>query len=309
MSKPDSKPQVARVAREVAYSLTETFSGIHHRIVVTFAVVAAVAVSLTLLGGAWLLQSQIALLAGDWYEKIEIGIYLCNDNDPCEVPSQEQLTLLETALKGDERIREVAYESQQDAYANFVAMFADQPELIAATPPEALPASFRIRLVDPDLLTAVSDDYKHADGVSSVVDQRDLLEKVFPVMDGVKRGALGIAAIQLLAALVLIHNAVRISASSRREQTQIMKHLGASDRYIRTPFIIEATLLSALGAACSWLVLASTAPKLVAAAHRVLKAPYIGPGEVTQTGAGLVVVASVLAMATAWLALRKHLRV
>src|SRR5690606_10873978 len=137
---------------------------------------------------------------------------------------------------------------KEQAYENFREIFADDPNLLESVTPDILPASFRVSLIDPENFAVVASQYQGYPGVEQVSDQREVLDRFFRVMDAFRNGALAIALLQLVAAAALISNTIRITAFARREQTGIMKLVGATNWYIRLPFVLEGIVAGVVGA-------------------------------------------------------------
>ena len=138
------------------YILHEAFSGLRRNLMMTFAVILSVTVSLTLLGASLLLSDQVDLATDDWVGRVEVSIFLCDDRAcPAITPDQEEE--LRRDLEDHEVVAEVFYESKQDAYERFKELFADQPSLVESIEPDTLPASFRVRLENPNLFNVIRD--------------------------------------------------------------------------------------------------------------------------------------------------------
>lgn len=291
------------------YLGNEAIVGLRRNMLMTVAVVLSVAVSLTLLGAALLVRSQVKRAAGDWYGKIEVSIFLC-DGRNCDAITPEQQQQLEEDLRDDPLVREVFFESKAEAYDNFREMFRDQPDFVESVSPEALPASFRVKLTDPKEFTAILERYGARPGVEEVVDQRETLKSFFAVTDMVQLGALVVAVIQLVAASVLIANTIRVAAFARREQTQIMKLVGASNWYIRLPFVLEGVIAGLAGALAAWVLLLIAVPEIIDSIDdRVSFLPFIGTTEVIAVGPWLLLVGVAIAAGSSWIALRRFLDV
>ena len=115
--------------------------------------------------------------------------------------------------------------------------------------PDILNESYRINLVNPDQAEIIVDQLTGMDGVQSVTDQRGLLEPIFAIMNAATFTAIGIAGLMLVAAVLLIATTIRLSAFSRRRELGIMRLVGASNRFIETPFILEGVLAALIGSA------------------------------------------------------------
>ncbi|MFT5223937.1 MAG: cell division transport system permease protein, partial [Glaciecola sp.] len=203
------------------YILQEATIGLRRNMMMTFAVILSIAVSLTLLGASLLLRSQVSLTAGTWYESIEVSIFLC-DGRICAEITDEQRSQLEADLLADPVVDTVFYESKEEAYDRFREQFADTPELVDSVSPDILPAAFRVKLKDPELYTVVRDRFEARVGVEEIVDQRETLDDFLRLANVIRDSAFRVALIQLLAASVLIGNTIRVAAFARRDQTSIM---------------------------------------------------------------------------------------
>ncbi len=285
------------------YVLTEALKGLRRNLMMTVAVILSVTVSLTLLGASLLLSEQVELATDDWVGQVEVSIFLC-DGRTCPEITEEQREQLETDLEEHQVVEEVFYESKQEAYDRFVELFSDQPNLIESVDADVLPASFRVRLQNPQLFAVIADEFAAYPGVEEIVDQRQVLDQFLRFTNVIRNAALIVAVIQLVAAGVLIANTIRVAAFARREQTSIMKLVGASNWYIRLPFVMEGVFAGVLGALVSWGLLWASVPRVAAQLRQEIELmPFIGASEVIAigplllaSGAGIAALASVLAL-------------
>lgn len=291
------------------YVLIEALGGLRRNLMMSLAVVLSVTVSLTLLGAALLLSEQVDLATDDWTGKVEVSIFLCDDRT-CPAITTQQRQTLEDDLLAQPEVSEVFYESKREAYERFVRLFADQPTLIEAIDVATLPASFRVKLINPALFGVVKEQFAAYPGVEEIVDQRDVLNQFLAFTALVRNGALVVALIQLLAAGVLIANTIRVTAFARREQTAIMKLVGASNWYVRLPFVLEGVFAGALGAAASWGILLYSVPRVTRdLAREVELLPFIGAAEVFAIAPAMFGAGIGIAAFASIVALRRFLRV
>ncbi len=291
------------------YILQEATVGLRRNMMMTFAVILSIAVSLTLLGASLLLRSQVSLTAGTWYESIEVSIFLC-DGRICASITDEQREQLEEDLTSDPVVESVIYESKQEAYERFREQFADTPELVDSVSPDILPAAFRVKLKDPELYAVVRDRFEARVGVEEIVDQRETLDDFLRLANVIRDSAFRVALIQLLAASVLIGNTIRVAAFARREQTSIMKLVGASNWYIRLPFILEGIIAGLAGAVVSWGLLLIAVPRLSASLRANIDfVPFIGFSDALAVGPVLLGTGILIASVSSVLALRRFLDV
>ncbi|MFO7961660.1 MAG: permease-like cell division protein FtsX, partial [Nitriliruptoraceae bacterium] len=261
----------------------------------------------TLLGASLLLSEQVDLATDDWTGRVEVSIYLCDDR-VCPAITPEQQEQLREDLEAQEVVAEVFYESKQDAYERFTSMFADQESLIDAIDADILPASFRVRLENPNLFNVIADQFSTYPGVEEIVDQREVLNQFLRFTNVVRTAALVVAAIQLVAAGVLIANTIRVAAFARREQTGIMRLVGASNWYIRLPFVLEGVFAGLIGALVSWGLLWGTVPRVAASLSQDIELmPFIGEAQVIAVGPWLLLAGTGIAAISSILALRRFL--
>jgi cell division transport system permease protein len=291
------------------YILQEAFIGLRRNLMMTVAVILSVTVSLTLLGASLLLSEQVELATDDWVGKVEVSIFLC-DGRTCPAITPEQQEALRSELEAHAVVQEVFYESKEDAYERFTELFRDQPNLVESVDPDVLPASFRVKLQDPELFRVISQEFGAYPGVEEIVDQRQVLDQFLRFTNVIRNAALIVAAIQLIAAGVLIANTIRVAAFARREQTSIMKLVGASNWYIRLPFVLEGVLAGLLGALVSWGLLYASVPRVAQQLSREIELmPFIGAAEVIAIGPLLILAGAGIAALSSVIALRRFLDV
>ena len=252
----------------------EVGSGLRRNFTMTVALIVSVAVSLSLVGAALLMSAQVDRMKGYWYDKIEVSIFLCGNTSvafTCTgAVTAEQRTNIETVLGSLESVQEIFYESSADAYAQFKEQFAGSA-ILANISPDALPESFRVKLDNPENFEKVAGALQSVQGVESIQDQRQLLDRFFQILKGLQSFALAIALAMLFVTVLLVMNTVRVAAFARRRETSIMRSVGASNMSIRLPFILEAAVAAMIGSTLAtagilaskyWLIDAKLAPNL-----------------------------------------------
>lgn len=233
------------------YSLKETWSGLKRNLSMTIAVIVTMTVSLTLFGMSVMTFSEVDLVKGRWYDKIEISVYLCvkesattSQSGTCEQNKETtdaQRDLIQKTLESNPLVSKVYYESKQEAYDDYQRTYADSPLLDSLTV-DQMQDSFRVKLVDPENYQQVVQETKQLPGVQNVLDMHEVLDPVFNVLNGLKWGTFGMSALLLIAAMLQIGNTIRMSAFTRRKEIGIMRLVGASNSYIMLPFLLEALI-------------------------------------------------------------------
>ncbi|WP_436494177.1 permease-like cell division protein FtsX [Actinokineospora sp. HUAS TT18] len=296
-----------------SFVFSEVLTGLRRNITMTIAMIITTAISLFLLGGGLLIVRMIDNTQELYQDKVEVSVYLTNDvsatdkgcaADPCKG--------LRSALEGDPAVESVQFENREQAFERFKRIFEAQPELVKLARPEALPASFRVKLKDPDRPEVITQAYSGRAGIDSIADQNEFLERFFSALNGVRTGVFFVAAIMAIAALLLISNTVQLSAFTRKTEVGIMRLVGATRWYTQLPFLLEAVVTGLIGAivAIGLLVVGK-----MAFADDVLRDP-IEAGVVSSIGAAdiafvspiLMLIAIVISAITGYVTLRLYVR-
>ncbi|RSM52015.1 permease-like cell division protein FtsX [Amycolatopsis sp. WAC 01376] len=232
-----------------SFVFSEVVTGLRRNVTMTIAMILTTAVSLAMLGFGLLAVGTIDKMKANFLADVEVSVYLVNDissGDPnC---SQSACQALRQDLQGNDGVESVVFENREQSYERFKKMFESQPELLALTGPEALPASLHVKLKNPERSQAIIQEYTGKPGVSKVDDQQKALDRVFNALNGVRNLAFGAALIMAIAALLLIANTIQVSAFTRRTEVGIMRLVGATRWYTQLPFLLEAVVAGLVGA-------------------------------------------------------------
>lgn len=234
------------------FVLSEIWIGLRRNLTMTIAVIVTVAVSLALFGSGLLIRKQVDSMKNFWYDKIQVSVFLCveSSTDPhCKgrVPNPQQKQALQRDLSNMTEVNKVYYESQDDAWKRFQERFANNKAFVEASSKKDMPDSFRVQLKDPKDYDVVASAVEGREGVDSVANERQVLERFFSMLNGLRDAAFLVALIQVIAAALLIGNTIRLAAYSRRRETGIMRLVGASNFYIQLPFLLEGAIAGLIG--------------------------------------------------------------
>jgi cell division transport system permease protein len=299
-----------------SFVLSEIGIGLRRNLTMTIAGVVTVAISLAIFGAGLLAQRQVSAMKDFWYDKVEVSMYLCGEgskgpNCNGSAVTQEQRDALLTEVSKNPLVAKVFYESQQQAFENFKNQFKESKDLVSNVTPEALPESLRVKLKDPTKYEDLASAFQDSPGVEEIQDQKALLDPFFKVLKRLQLVAWVVAGIQILAAILLIGNTIRVAAFSRRRETGIMRLVGASNLYIQLPFLLEGVLVGLVGAAFAAAGLAALKAVLV---DRLLKpmlkfTAFVGWRDVIAVMPWLFIVGVALTGISSFFTLRRHLRV
>ena len=237
------------MAFRLSYIAVEAYRGFRRNLLLAISMVIIVAISLTLFGIALLAGKQVSLFGGYWSDKIEVSVFLAP-----KIPAQQRGHPPAGGGAGGGagllRVQGGRLHALRD-------QFKDSPDMVRNVSPDVLPESYRVKLKDPTQFAQVHDLFcsgRFSDrgkeicnpGIDSVIDQKKLVERLFMILNMLKNSFFVLAAVLGIAAVVLIAVTVRVAAFARRE-TQIMKLVGASNTYIRLPFLAEGVVAGLLG--------------------------------------------------------------
>ncbi|WP_328444579.1 MULTISPECIES: permease-like cell division protein FtsX [unclassified Amycolatopsis] len=232
-----------------SFVFSEVITGLRRNITMTIAMMLTTAVSLAMLGGGLLAVRTIDKMKSNFLADVEVSVYLTDDISANDKNCTQSLCeSLRSDLQGNDGVESVVFENRDQAFDRFKKIFESQPELIALTGPESLPASLHVKLKDPDRSESIVQAYSTKPGVRKVDDQKKFLDRVFNAFNGVRNMAFGAALIMAIAALLLIANTIQVSAFTRRTEVGIMRLVGATRWYTQLPFLLEAVVAGAVGA-------------------------------------------------------------
>jgi cell division transport system permease protein len=291
----------------VNFVLSEVATGLRRNLTMTVAMILTTAISLGLMGTGLLIWHMIDDMKGIYYDKVQVAIFLADG------VTDEQRSAIETKLKDSAEVKSYLYESKDEAYKRFQQQFSQQPDLIQNTPADALPESFRVELKNPERYPVIAQEFPNGqNGVDKVKDEGDFLDKLFSLLNGARNATIAVAVVQALAALLLISNTIQLAAFNRRNETNIMRLVGASRWYTQLPFILEAAAAGLVGGLLAVVGLVLT--KVLFVDHTLagpIKAGIITGinwGEIVSTGAIITAAGVGLAGLASYVTLRLYVR-
>jgi len=302
------------------FILSEIGIGLRRNLSMTISVILVTFVSLTFVGAAILTQTQIQKLKGEWYDKVEITVYLCPRDSTVPTcadgeATQEQIDDIKQVLDSPEvkpEIKTVEFESKEQAWKSFEENFSDR-WWFSEMSVEDMNASFRIKLTNPQQYEVINEVLTGRAGVEEVRDQREVYQPLFNVMNKATLVASGLAGVMLLAAVLLITTTIRLSAMSRKRETSIMRLVGASNIFIQLPFMLEGAIAATLGAGLAVLALWFGVRYLIQGwletSMDTIAVPYITTGDVLFIAPLLIGVAVALAAISSIVTLSRYTKV
>jgi len=232
------------VALKLDYVFRETGVNLKRNFTLTLASVLAVAVSLVLVGASLLIRQGVENATVKWKGNVDLIVYMKSEVTPA------QLQAMERALRSDADVKTIRYLDKTAAYKEFKQLFKDQPEMIDAMTPNDIPTSFKVvpRHSDYQSVSTLKLRYDTKPGVFQVVAATDAIKSMQQI-SGVLSSFIIVGAIVLLgAAILLILNTIRMAMFARRREIEVMKLVGATNWFIRVPFMLEGLVQGVVGA-------------------------------------------------------------
>lgn len=296
---------------KVDYVLRETGINLRRNITLTISAIMTVSVSLALFGSTLLLRQGVDNVSQLWTDGIEVIAFLKSDVTPAQRQAIEQFV---DANPDVGRWRYVDLrESKAEALRLFRANDAMRTKVEQGT---RIPDSYRLvpKSKDINLMKSLGKQLAAQPGVFQVVDETDGIKTVTGVSEFAQRAMLVIGTGLLVAALLLILNAIRMAMFARRREIEVMKLVGATNWFIRVPFMLEGVFQGLVGSALALGAVAALDKAMNRAAanrdyHTILEGFVASPGEFRLTVLIVVVLGVTIGAAGSVWGLSRFLRV
>ena len=227
----------------VAFSLKRAWQGFWRNSLMSLAATATMVLMLVLLSGLFILWTGLTATLNYVQQEVQVVAYL-NDS-----ATAQDVALLQADLKAMPQVTTVTYYSKEQALEDFKERQPDVANLVDSLPNNPLPASFEISLRDPGDFIDVATYLRGQEAVESVQDIQRTVSQMTSVINVVSTIGIVVLAVVGLTVLFIIVNTLRLAVVARAEEIEIMRLVGASDAFIRWPFIFEGALVGLLGAA------------------------------------------------------------
>ncbi|MBE3093663.1 MAG: ABC transporter permease [Actinobacteria bacterium] len=235
------------------YFFGETFSSFRKNFLMFFTAITTVAITLFIVGFFIIIVFDIQGILSSIKNQVEIAVYL-KDN-----VTDELKTYLENEIKGWDEISQVNFVSKDQALEKF-KKDNEGSEILKEIQGNPLPASFELQLKSPEKVEQVAlrfmdKDGNFIEGVDEVIYGQNYVQKLFSITAIVGTIAFLIIVVLLLAAIVLIFNTIRLSVHARRKEIEVMKLVGATNWFVRLPFLFEGFFEGFIGSVISVVLL------------------------------------------------------
>lgn len=200
-----------------------------------------VAISLALFGSVLVLRQWTDTLVGRWRGNVEINLFLRTD------ASEPQIEAIQAKIASMPEVKEYKYVSRDEALQEFREMFSDKRELVENVDASILPPSFRLKLQNPEQVDVVAEQLSGLPGVDELQTANETIKRLSRITNVLTAGMAFFVMVFGLAAVLLIANTIRLAVFARRREIAIMKLVGATNWFVRVPFMIEGMLAGLIG--------------------------------------------------------------
>lgn len=203
-------------------------------------------VSLLLVGFSTLFIVNVNSIIGGIENKNEVIIYLDDDI------SQEKIDAMENKLRTIDNISDVVFYSKDEAFAQMKSEMADSEELFQYVGEESpLPDSYRVKVENIEKMSGTLMAINSLDGIYSVKAPNDFVNVLTELKRFISLISVTVLAALIIVSLVMISNASRASVEMRKREIEIMKYVGATNAFVKTPFFVEGMVIGILAGAVS----------------------------------------------------------
>jgi cell division transport system permease protein len=296
------------------FVLSGVAAGIRRNLSMTVALILSTSIALGFVGAALLANAEISKFKSTYQDKINVALYLCSSIDPqppCKGPTTPaQRTAIETQLRSDSQVETFSYIDENQAYD---LVKKQQPDAAKFVKKGVIPASYSVKLKDVRHdYDSFQSRYAAVAGVGKVFNQIDTIKTLLDLIDSVRILALAIAIVVLVASILLIANTIQVAAQQRRNETSIMRLVGASRWMTELPFMLETVIASLAGGLLAmlgiWIGKAYVLDSVFSGPTKRGVIPNLGINDVLVAGGTALILGVVLSALTAFGTLRLRVK-
>jgi cell division transport system permease protein len=238
------------VFAKIAYAFRETWASFRRNLTLTAAAILTSAIALLLVGTTFLIQRAFENLTVQWRGNVEMIVFVRSDATP------EQISLIDQTIRSSPTIIDVSkllYLDKAASYEEAKRIFSADPVTLSLLTPETIPSQFKVVPLtgDTTLVRSLSEQYRSLPGVEQVALAEDEFQVISTLSSFVRVVTLVMSLVLLFVAVGLIWNTIRTAMFARRREIEVMKLVGATNSFIRVPFMLEGLLQGLIGGVVS----------------------------------------------------------
>ena len=234
----------------IAYAFREMWASFRRNLTLTVAAILTSAIALLLVGTTFLIQRAFDNLLVQWRGDVEMIVFVRSDATP------EQISLIDQTIRAAPTIidaEKLQYLDKTQSYEEAKRIFVGDPVTLSLLTPDNIPSQFKVVPItqDPELVRSLSEQYRSLPGVQDVALAEDEFQVISTLSRFVRTVTLVMSLVLLFVAVGLIWNTIRTAMYARRREIEVMKLVGATNWFIRVPFMLEGLLHGLLGGIAS----------------------------------------------------------
>jgi cell division transport system permease protein len=251
--------------RTMRYFIREAFQSFRRNSFMSIASVATVTLSLFILGIFMIMAANLDYFAENLESQVQISIYLKDDL------SQDQIQSVSARLKNLPDVKKITFTNKDQAMDALKERMKDQPGILNALEGKnPLPSSYEITFTNPESVKKTARIVADYPEVESTHYGQEIIEQLFRITTIIRWGGIALIIFLTLATLFIISNTIRLTVFARRKEIAIMKYVGATNWFIRWPFLLEGLILGFVGGVIADVLLAQFYEFVTVAVHSSL---------------------------------------
>ncbi|HHV74369.1 MAG TPA: ABC transporter permease [Thermoanaerobacterium sp.] len=225
-----------------AYYIKEGLTNVKRNRAMTVASITSVTASLLILGLFLIIILNVDSMASQVESQLELKAFINDNYDAAKVAKVGE------EIKAISGVKSITFESKKDALNNFKKQLGDKSYLVNGLENDnPMPQSFIVKVTDANMMKQVSEEIKKIDGVTQVSYGQDVVDKLLGIIKIIRIVGLFVILILFIISVVIISNTIKLGVFARRREINIMKYIGATDWFIRWPFLVEGIVLGLVG--------------------------------------------------------------
>ncbi|MDK2805051.1 permease-like cell division protein FtsX [Thermoanaerobacterium thermosaccharolyticum] len=232
------------------YYIREGFTNVKRNRAMTVASITSVTAALLILGLFLIIILNVDSMANQVESQLELKAFINDSYDMSKV------TKVGDEIKAIDGVKSITFESKKDALNNFKKQLGDKSYLVNGLENDnPMPQSFIVKVTDANMMKQVAEEIKKIDGVTQVSYGQDVVDKLLGIIKIIRIVGLCVILILFIISVVIISNTIKLGVFARRREINIMKYIGATDWFIRWPFLVEGIVLGLVGSILAIVIL------------------------------------------------------
>ncbi len=225
-----------------AYYIREGLTNVKRNRAMTVASITSVTAALLILGLFLIIILNVDSIANQVESQLELKAFINDNYDATKVAKVGE------EIKAISGVKSITFESKKDALNSFKKQLGDKSYLVNGLENDnPMPQSFIVKVTDANMMKQVSEEIKKIDGVTQVSYGQDVVDKLLGIIKIIRIVGLFVILILFIISVVIISNTIKLGVFARRREINIMKYIGATDWFIRWPFLVEGIVLGLVG--------------------------------------------------------------